>query len=195
MNIISIDNDLFLFINGFTSKTPWLDSIVKLVVNEYFIPVTLALLILYIWFNKHKGRVGAKRVLVTAALSVGLVNFIIQISNQFFIRARPFDEMDVNIIFYRPTDPSFPSNAAAVGFALALSIFLVNKKLGVIAVLLASFYGFSRVYAGVHFPGDVVVGALIGIGSVLFVSYFKKLIDFLTLKIEETQSKLNLKLD
>lgn len=192
MNIISWDKNLFLFINNFTGKVPILDYVVKLVVNEYFVPVTLALVILYIWFKKYEVVIGERRVLVIAAFSVGLVNIIIQISNVFIIRARPFDTLDVNVLFYRPTDPSFPSNAAAVGFALAVSIFLVNKKLGVIAVLLASFYGFSRVYAGVHFPGDVMVGAIIGVASVLFVSYFKSLINFFTTIIEKIQSKLKL---
>lgn len=195
MNIISWDKNLFLFINRFSGEVPILDSAVKLVVNEYFVTVTLALVILYIWFKKYKVGTGARRVLVIAALSVALVNLIIQISNAFIIRARPFDTMDVNVLFYRPTDPSFPSNAAAVGFALAVSIFLVNKKLGALSILLASFYGFSRVYAGVHFPGDVLVGATAGIASVLFVSYFKNLINFFTEKIEQIQSKLNLELN
>lgn len=192
MNIISWDKNLFLFINNFTGEVPILDQAVRLVVNEYFVPVTLALVILYIWFKKYKVIIGERRVLVIAAFSVGLVNIIIQISNVFIIRARPFDTLDVNVLFYRPTDPSFPSNAAAVGFALAVSIFLVNKKLGVLSILLASFYGFSRVYAGVHFPGDVMVGAIIGVASVLFVSYFKSLINFFTTIIEKIQSKLKL---
>ncbi len=192
MNIISWDKNLFLFINNFTGEVPILDYVVKLVVNEYFVPVTLSLIILYIWFKKYKVIIGERRVLVIAAFSVGLVNIIIQIANVFIIRARPFDTLDVNVLFYRPTDPSFPSNAAAVGFALAVSIFLVNKKLGVFSIILASFYGFSRVYAGVHFPGDVLAGAIIGIVSVLFVSYFKSLVDLLTSKIEKIQSKLKL---
>jgi len=193
MNIISWDKNLFIYINNFTRQTPILDNLAKLIVNEYFVPVTLALMILYIWFDKTQ--VKARRVLVTAAFSVGLVNLIIQISNEFIIRARPFDTMDVNMLFYQPTDPSFPSNAAAVGFALAVSIFLVNKKLGVFSILLASFYGFSRVYAGVHFPSDVLVGSIIGIVSVIVVSYFRNLINLITVRIEKIQSKLNLELN
>lgn len=195
MNIISWDKNLFLSINNFSGEFPILDIAVRLVVNEYFVPVTLALVILYIWFKKDKVRIGARGVLVIAVLSVGLVNLIIQISNAFIIRARPFDTMDAKMLFYRPTDPSFPSNAAAVGFALAISIFLVNKKLGVFSILLASFYGFSRVYAGVHFPGDVLVGATAGIASVLFVSRFKNLINLFTTIIEKIQSRLKLDLN
>ncbi len=193
MSILTIDKELFLFINGFTGNAPLLDFLVGLVVNEYFVPVTLALIILYIWFDKAQEK--ARKVLVVAALSVGLVNLIIHISNTLIIRARPFDSMDVNMLFYRPTDPSFPSNAAGVGFALAISIYLVNKKLGVFSILVASFYGFSRVYAGVHFPTDVLVGAVIGIASVMFVSHFNNLINYCTVKIEKIQSKLNLDLN
>ncbi|OGY25113.1 MAG: hypothetical protein A2Z11_01270 [Candidatus Woykebacteria bacterium RBG_16_43_9] len=192
MNWLSLDKNLFLFINGFAGNTPLLDFLVQLVVNEYFVPVTLTLVIVYIWFGRGKLNKGSRQVLPIAALSVGLVNLLIAFSNQFIIRTRPFDELVTNMLFYKPTDPSFPSNAAAVGFALAVSILLVNRKLGVYSLALAAFYGVSRVYVGVHFPSDVIVGVLIGIISVLFVSNFKRSIRLLTSKIEDFQSRLNL---
>ena len=192
MNWLSLDKNLFLFINGFAGNTPPLDFLVKLVVNEYFVPVTLTLVIVYIWFGRGKLNKGSRQVLPVAALSVGLVNLLIALSNQFIIRTRPFDELATNMLFYKPTDPSFPSNAAAVGFALAVSILLVNRKLGVYSLALTVFYGFSRVYVGVHFPSDVVVGALIGIVSVLFVANLRSLIKTLTAKIEDVQSRLDL---
>jgi undecaprenyl-diphosphatase len=192
MSLHSADENLFLFINKFAGDVPGFDFLVRLVVNEYFVPVTLALVIVYIWFAEGKSRQGSRKVLLTAALSVGLLNFFIEILNQFIVRARPFDELPVNLLFYKPTDPSFPSNAAAIGFVLGTSIFLVNKRLGVVCLALAAFYGFSRVYAGVHFPSDVVAGALMGILTVLLVSKWKKLINTLTSQIENVQSRLKL---
>ncbi|HEX7456105.1 MAG TPA: phosphatase PAP2 family protein [Candidatus Nanoarchaeia archaeon] len=195
MNLLSVDRELFLKINSFVGEVPILDNLVKLVVNEYFVPVSLALIILYLWFSH--GKMGAKirESLPLAVVSVGLINLIITVLNKFIIRPRPFDQLSTNLLFYKPTDPSFPSNAVAVGFALAVSIFLIDRRLGTFALFLASFYGFSRVYAGVHFPGDVVVGALVGIFVVLLVARFRSLIKFLTKLIERVQVKLKLSLD
>jgi undecaprenyl-diphosphatase len=78
---------------------------------------------------------------------------------------------------------------------LAASIFLANRKWGFVATILAAFYGFSRLYAGVHFPSDVVVGSLVGVLSALFVYWFRSLINNVTKFLERIQAKLKLDLD
>ena len=195
MNAGNLDNQIFLIINGFVNKVPIFDNFIRLIVNEYFVPVSLALLILYLWFAKHTQRGKRRQGLSLALFSIGLVNVIIVILNQFVARARPFDDLDTKLLFYEPTDPSFPSNAAAVSFALASAIFFVDKRLGVFALSLATLYSFSRIYAGVHFPSDVVVGAVIGVSSAFFISRFPLLIKYLTKFIESVQEKLKLNLD
>ncbi len=195
MNLSSLDSQLFLKINGYVGQVPIIDNTVKLVVNEYFIPVSLALLILYLWFAKSLQIKTKRQSLSVAVLSIGLVNLAIVLLNQVIVRPRPFDQLPTKLLFYKPTDPSFPSNAAAVSFALASAIFLVDRKLGVFALLLATLYSFSRVYAGVHFPGDVVTGAVIGIFSTLLVSRFQPMLKFLTEFIERAQKKLKLNLN
>jgi len=189
-NILDTDKNLFLFFNKFTGSTPVIDDLVRLVVNEYFIPVTLALFIVFMWFSKKSQR----KIVTIGALSVGLVNLTIAILNQFVFRPRPFDELSVNLLFYKPTDPSFPSNAAAVAFALAISIFIVNRRIGLVAIGLSAIYSFSRFYAGVHYPTDILAGMILGGFSPIIISRFEKLINFLTSLIQEAQSKLRLDL-
>jgi len=201
MNIISLDKDLFLFINGFVGKVPAFDYLIKLVVNEYFVPVSLSLILLYLWFVRSadfaqgKFKEKNREALTTSVFSIGLAALLIGISNQFIFRGRPFEQLPTHLLFYRPTDPSFPSNAAAVGFALASAIFLVNRRLGIAALLLATFYAFSRVYAGVHFPSDVVVGAILGVSTTLMIRELTGLIKFSTDLARSIQKKLNLDLD
>lgn len=195
MNVGNLDNQIFLIINGFVDKVPIFDNFIRLIVNEYFVPVSLALLILYLWFAKHTQRGKRRQGLSLALFSIGLVNVIIMVLNQLVARARPFDVLDTKLLFYEPTDPSFPSNAAAVSFALATAIFLVDKRLGIPAFLLATLYGYSRIYAGVHFPSDVVVGAVIGVSSTFFINKFPLIIKSLTGFIESIQEKLKLNLD
>jgi membrane-associated phospholipid phosphatase len=66
-------------------------------------------------------------------------------------------------------DPSFPSDHASFGFAVAVALVCVNRRIGMAALLIAAFLAFSRVYTGEHYPGDVVVGALVG-GLVAFAA-------------------------
>jgi undecaprenyl-diphosphatase len=61
-----------------------------------------------------------------------------------------------------PTDPSFPSTHATVGFACAVMLALTVPRLAVPVLVLAAAIAYSRVYLGVHYPLDVVCGAVIG---------------------------------
>ncbi|MBR5794129.1 MAG: phosphatase PAP2 family protein, partial [Anaerotignum sp.] len=51
----------------------------------------------------------------------------------------------------------------AVSFAAATAIYAINKKWGIAAYIFAAVMGFSRLYLGVHFPLDVVCGAVVGV--------------------------------
>jgi undecaprenyl-diphosphatase len=192
MNILTLDKSLFLFINGFVGKFFPFDSLIKLVVNEYFVPVTLALILLYLWFVPSKETSKNQKNVLIASISVGLVDLIIELANRLFVRVRPFTELHANLLFYKPTDPSFPSNAATVSFAIATAIFLANKKIGAAALIIAGFYAFSRVYAGVHYPSDVLSGALLGVATTYFISKFDKQLRFIVLKLRKFQRILNL---
>lgn len=59
-------------------------------------------------------------------------------------------------------DWSFPSNHATIAGASAIGMLLINRALGVVAVVLAVLVAASRVFVGVHYPHDVFVGLLLG---------------------------------
>jgi undecaprenyl-diphosphatase len=61
-----------------------------------------------------------------------------------------------------PQDASFPSGHAATSFAAALLLSFVAPRLAPVFVVLAVAIGFSRVYVGVHYPLDVLGGAVLG---------------------------------
>ncbi|MEX0616348.1 MAG: phosphatase PAP2 family protein [Candidatus Woykebacteria bacterium] len=178
MDLSSVDRDLFIFINSFVGKSSSFDALAKPLVNEYFVPTVLSLIIFSMWFywDKKDKDVKQKGVLISVLGVVVGSLLLVTIINMLFQRPRPFEDLDVNLLFYKPTDPSFPANSAVVAFALSTAVFLVDKKAGVAALLLSAFYGFLRVYVGVHFPSDVIAGALIGAGSTIFVSQFDKLL-------------------
>lgn len=80
-------------------------------------------------------------------------------------RARPcWLEPTFQMLIAVPHDYSFPSAHSMVSFAAAVAIFHYNKKAGIPALVIAALIAFSRLYLFVHFPTDVLVGILMGIG-------------------------------
>lgn len=68
-----------------------------------------------------------------------------------------------------PQDYSFPSGHTLSSFIAATIIMHADKQIGIAAYVLASMIAFSRLYLYVHFPTDVIFGALLGIAIGLFV--------------------------
>jgi undecaprenyl-diphosphatase len=90
-------------------------------------------------------------------------------------RPRPFVENNINLLFSHSTTSSFPSGHAAFFFALSTVVYFYNKKAGFLFFLASFLISISRVFSGIHWPSDVLVGALIGIFSGwLVMKIFKK---------------------
>ena len=84
---------------------------------------------------------------------------------EIFFRPRPFavyTEVQ-RLIEKSPLEKSFPSDHSATVFALAFSVFLVNRRWGVVLLTLAGGVALGRVFVGVHFLTDVLAGAFIGV--------------------------------
>ena len=171
MDIASIDQEIFVLINEHVGLYIWLDNVASLIVSDYLIPVSFSLLLLSLWMGwkddnmRYRNQIGV----LLSIFGVITANAIVKLMNLIFFRPRPFDALDVNLLFYMPTDSSFPSNPTTVAFALATGLFHINKTLALSMYLLSTLYGFSRVYAGVCYPTDIIAGMSIGILSVVAV--------------------------
>lgn len=78
-------------------------------------------------------------------------------------RSRPcWIDHTVNMLISVPADYSFPSGHTMSSFAAAAVIMHTDKKWGIAAYILAFLIAFSRLYLYVHFPTDVIAGAVIG---------------------------------
>jgi membrane-associated phospholipid phosphatase len=73
------------------------------------------------------------------------------------------------VLVSRSTDPGFPSDHAAASIAIAVAVFLMHRRIGIVVVVVALLVCCSRVFVGAHYPGDVAVGALIGAGVTLLL--------------------------
>lgn len=72
--------------------------------------------------------------------------------------------------------PSFPSGHAAFYFALAFAVYLYHKKAGAFFLTGAALISISRVAGGIHYPSDILAGAILGYFTAIFVRFiFQKL--------------------
>jgi len=71
------------------------------------------------------------------------------------------------------TTHSFPSAHAAVAFSMAMSLALAHPALGAVAFVLALLVALGRVAAGVHYPSDVIAGAVLGIFSAFCIHWYR----------------------
>lgn len=86
-------------------------------------------------------------------------------------RVRPYEVVEsLNRIIEAQADLSFPSGHTGSSFAAAVVILLMcPKKMGIPAMILAALIMFSRLYVGVHYPTDVIAGAVTGTLIAVFV--------------------------
>ncbi|MDD1768422.1 MAG: phosphatase PAP2 family protein, partial [Methanomassiliicoccales archaeon] len=112
-----------------------------------------------------------KRTLATYLLIAVLIHVAIGGSVKYIIdRPRPFEVFPDAFALYSPADPSFPSGHTEGTFTATAVLGLRSKKLLIPLSLLAVFVGFSRLYIGVHFPLDVISGAVFGVLIGVFVA-------------------------
>ena len=167
-----IDVKIFYFFNNLAGQWPILDQLI--VFFGYYFPYFLAtafLLILY--FSKYSRR-EKWQMFLTVAVSAIISRFgFVSLIRLFYQRPRPFLIYQINQLIAKNAF-SFPSGHAAFFFALAMAIYFYNKKWGAWFFAAAILMTLARVTAGIHYPTDILAGAIIGILSAYFIFYFSK---------------------
>jgi undecaprenyl-diphosphatase len=160
------DTSVFLWINGL-SGVRVIDEFFKGIADDYFALIAGCLILVWMWFGTRDSvqREKNQKTVFIAMMSIGIASAFMGIINHYYFRLRPFDVIpsgQVNLVFYPPTDSSFPSNIAAVLFSIATPLMFRNRKYGYWLLALAVLVSFGRVYMGVHYPLDVLAGAGFG---------------------------------
>ncbi|NEX14649.1 MAG: phosphatase PAP2 family protein [Prosthecochloris sp.] len=113
-------------------------------------------------------------ILLLTLLAVGCADWVASgVLKPFFQRTRPcFELEECRLLLSQTRSYSFASSHAATTAAIAGTIYiffsrgeLVDRAYTAVMVLYALLVSYSRVYVGVHYPGDVIAGAVIGIVS------------------------------
>ncbi len=172
------DVALLHVLNDFVGTVPPVDWLTRALVNDFTVPTIVALVAVWMWFagNTPAERQQNQRTVVLIALAVFIANAFIKDLSFIYFRPRPFATETVKLLFYRPSVSSFPSVPIALAFCFAAGAWHANRRIGIALLILGSLYGLARVYAGVHYPSDIIGGALIGWGAVYALKRIESLL-------------------
>ena len=175
--LIDIDKQLMLALNG--SNSLYMDGVMKIYTSTVvWIPVALVLLFIVLKNNTPRASLlvvlgVALTILASDQVSSGFIKPLVG-------RLRPsLDPEFMHLIDtfnnYRSGSYSFTSSHACNSFAIAMfvSLLIRNKALSLSMLAWAAINSYSRIYLGVHFPGDILCGAILGttIGTITYWIY------------------------
>lgn len=156
----NLDGNILLFIQEHI-RQPWMDGFWRAITHlgdggMFWIILAVILLI----WKRTRGAGGA----AALALIIGALVTNVVLKNA-VARIRPYEVVEgLTCIIERQHDFSFPSGHTCASFAAAFALYqTLPKKWGAACLILAALISLSRLYVGVHYPSDVLGGAVIGI--------------------------------
>ncbi|MFF7634442.1 phosphatase PAP2 family protein [Kitasatospora sp. NPDC008050] len=168
----TIDGGFYSTVTGWAQHAPhWLDQVIKT-----WSALGLGLFAVFMigawWQARRADSVVMARVLASPLIVVVayLVNSVLK---SMVDEVRPCQQLPSTVTLETcpaPGDWSFPSNHSVIAFAAAVALWFAFRRLGWVALLFAALMAASRVWVGVHYPHDVVVGALVGTVAALVLA-------------------------
>ena len=165
--LLEWDRDTFIYLNSLgIEKYDGFWSVVTSI--STWIPLFLLFIVLLFLKN---GRLEGLYKLLTVLIMVLFVLTVTDVTKEFVARLRPNNDEEINTlirILKSPTDYSFFSGHAASSFSITLLIFLFLRtkvKWAALFFLWPILFAMSRIFVGVHFPIDILVGMFFGLFS------------------------------
>jgi len=165
--VASHDKRIFLLINQ-QLRCKILDVILPKITHLGGALITITSLLAIIAFTKDEIRFWS----IEAILSLSLSHVVVHVIKKIYRRIRPYNKLEfVNLSSNPLRDYSFPSGHTTAAFAVAVVFSMHSTVLAIILLPLAVLVGISRIYLGLHYPTDCIIGALLGlVSSIVIVS-------------------------
>jgi membrane-associated phospholipid phosphatase len=180
----AFDQAIISFCNQFAQRWPLFDSIVVFFSNSDLMKGGVLFAGLWwVWFRRGSDMKTTRAYLLSALLGSVLALTVARVlAHTLPLRARPI--LDPGLHFRPPVGvpdqsnwtiwSSFPSDHAALFFALLTGIWLGYSRAGILLLgYVIIGICFPRIYIGIHYPTDLLAGAVLGIGFVLLCSWKK----------------------
>lgn len=104
-----------------------------------------------------------KEIVIHAIFSALIAWILTEVLKNFVPTIRPFQLNSLDpLTLTTPLDNTFPSTHTAAAFAMSVTVFLHDRKVGMLYLIMAGLVGVARIMAHVHYPADIVVGAVLG---------------------------------
>jgi undecaprenyl-diphosphatase len=165
---------IFNFVNGFTNQSKAI-NLLGIFLAEY-LPYVLGIFLLSFLIWPKKDRVKNRTMVFVALVSAIVARLVKTFITFFYQRPRPYVNLPLahKLISMPLSDnfQSFPSGHTIFFFALSTAIYFYNKKLGIFFFICSALIGIARVFAGVHWPSDIVAGAVLGTITAFIVQWF-----------------------
>lgn len=170
-----IDQELFLILNGFHNE--FFDGVMYWITKqETWYPFYLIAIIWMFWKYRKKAFIPLLLIILAVTITDQVTSGLMK---PLFERLRPCHNPEIQQLVHIVTGCGglygFASGHAANSFVLATLLYFFfgrNHKYWVLLFFWAALVSYSRIYAGVHFPGDIVVGGLIGWFTGIGIFYF-----------------------
>ncbi|MGH3497671.1 MAG: phosphatase PAP2 family protein [Nocardioidaceae bacterium] len=156
-----LNDRAFLDVNSFARHTGWLNTL-GADYATYGVVLFAAMLVAGVVVSRRRGP-ATLAAAGWAALATLIAVAVNQPIGRAVAEARPYTAYPHALVLVaRTSDFAFPSDHSVMAGAVAAGLFLVSRRLGWIATVLAVLLAFARVYVGAHYPGDVIAGLALG---------------------------------
>ncbi len=173
MNLFQFDEKVFSILYGLANKNQFFDWLF-IFLASYLIYILLALFIWFLLKEKDWRRrfyFGALAI-VSVLLSRGIITDLIR---YFYDKPRPFALLDIESLISHSATNSFPSGHLTFLVPIALTLWLMNRRLGLWFLVGALLIGVGRIGVGIHWPSDILGGFAIGAISFGIIYYLLRL--------------------
>ncbi|MBT2647595.1 undecaprenyl-diphosphatase [Bacillus sp. ISL-34] len=165
MVLSEMNSKLFRMINNlgkqYTDLNPFF-----VFIAEYMIFFLVLVVLMFLFSRRNKNRI----MVICAFITLVVSEILAKIAGHFHSNYQPFAELpNVNKLVEKAVNNSFPSDHTVIFFSFCITFWLFNRGWGFLWAILAVLVGISGIWVGVHYPADVLVGAIISIVSATIV--------------------------